>query len=269
MVLRDDLDGKRVKAPNKPEVFLIDRGKKRLIPNQQVYLNLFKDWEGIIETNIDAIDTGDPIPGTAILFKYTDSPIVFLSDHVGSNPVKRPINERAMDQWQLNRNKIQEKPRPLGEITLPDGPPIKEEGVWASKIFIVHGHDDLSKLQLAQMLTRMGFEPIILHEIPARGRTIIEKLEEESEDVDFVFVILTPDDVGIDKAYYRARQNVIFELGFFYGKLKRKNVCCLYKRGVEIPSDISGVSYIEFKENPQEKYGEIREELKAAGLEPK
>lgn len=165
--------------------------------------------------------------------------------------------------------------RPKG---LPKFPKKLEERVWASKIFVVHGHDNLSKLQLAQMLTRMGFEPIILHDLPPGGRTIIEKLEQESEDVNFVFVILTPDDVGMDRVLfekktdglnYRARQNVVFELGFFYGKLKRNKVCCLYKTGVEIPSDISGVSYIEFKENPEEKYREIREELKAAGLKPK
>jgi len=165
---------------------------------------------------------------------------------------------------------------------LPKLPEKLEKRVWTSKIFIVHGHDDLSKLQLARMLEKMGFESIILHELPIEGRTIIEKLEKESEDIGFVFVILTPDDVGMERVEmeklgmnterlsaefslnYRARQNVIFELGFFYGKLKRNKVCCLYKEGVELPSDISGVSYIKFKESPEEKY-----ELKAAGLEPK
>lgn len=135
----------------------------------------------------------------------------------------------------------------------------------SNRIFIVHGHDDLSKLQLARMLTKMGFESIILHELPSGGKTIIEKLEKESEDVVFVFVILTPDDELYDthkNLNYRARQNVIFELGFFYGKLGRNKVCCLYKKGVEIPTDISGISYIEFKDSPEEKYQEIVNELK-------
>jgi len=151
------------------------------------------------------------------------------------------------------------------------------------RVFIVHGHDELPKEQLARILTEIGFQPIILHEQPDRGRTIIEKFEEECKDVGFAFVIITPDDVGMDRESYekmkvgkyenglcyRARQNVIFELGFFYGKLGRDRVCCLYKGNVEILSDISGVLYIEFKEKIREKYTDIIRELRAAGYEPK
>jgi predicted nucleotide-binding protein len=136
------------------------------------------------------------------------------------------------------------------------------------RVFIVHGHDDTAKYELARILDRdLGLEPIILHEQANRGKTIIEKLEDNS-DVGFAFVILTPDDIGgQDRANLmpRARQNVVFELGYFLGILGRENVCCLYKRGLQIPSDINGLIYASFSHNIGECYREIRRELGSAG----
>lgn len=116
------------------------------------------------------------------------------------------------------------------------------------KIFIVHGHDELAKESVARFLDKIGFEPIILHERPNAGRTIIEKFESFS-DVAFAVVLLTPDDFGgpitaRPEGQLRARQNVIFELGYFIGRLGRERVCALYKAGVELPSDFSGVLFI-------------------------
>lgn len=137
------------------------------------------------------------------------------------------------------------------------------------KIFIVHGKDNKSKLELARFLERIGLEPIILHEQPDRGRTIIEKLERYS-DVGFCFVVLTPDDVGYkkdasQKKQYRARQNVIFEIGLFTGKLGRSRVCCLYKRELELPSDLHGVLYLKYNKSVEEKGVDIIKELSASG----
>jgi len=89
---------------------------------------------------------------------------------------------------------------------------------------------------------------IILQEQPKGGRTIIEQLEEHS-DVGFAVVLMTPDDVGVsisetEEAKLRARQNVIFEFGYFLGKLERNKVRILRKGDVEIPSDLQGVLYI-------------------------
>ena len=112
------------------------------------------------------------------------------------------------------------------------------------RAFIVpHGHDDKAKLELKNYLQNiLDFEqPIILHEQPNSGRTLIEKLEQESEKVDFIFVLLTPDDIASpakDQADLRsrARQNVIFELGLFVGLLGRTSgrVILLYKGPLEI-----------------------------------
>lgn len=129
-----------------------------------------------------------------------------------------------------------------------------QSGIVESKIFIVHGHDIEAKEQLAKILTDYGLIPIILHEQPDVGRTLIEKFEEESSNIRYAFILLTPDDKitrsvicqdtnQIQKTRHnRARQNVVFEMGYFIGKLGRDRVCCI-QRNVELPSDIHGLVY--------------------------
>ena len=101
----------------------------------------------------------------------------------------------------------------------------------------------------ARFIEKLGLELIVLHEQPNKGRTIIEKFQDYS-NVSYAVVLLTPDDRGgvasskLEEQQPRARQNVIFELGYFIGKLSRKRVCALYIDGVEIPSDYSGVLFI-------------------------
>ena len=118
----------------------------------------------------------------------------------------------------------------------------------ANRVFVVHGRDDEAKLTVARFLEQLGLEAVILHEQANSGQTVIEKLETNS-NVAFAGVLLTPDDVGSlkdsNKLQPRARQNVIFELGYFIAKLSRPRVCALYKEGVEIPSDYP-VVYIPF-----------------------
>jgi predicted nucleotide-binding protein len=119
----------------------------------------------------------------------------------------------------------------------------------SKRVFVVHGHDEEAKQTTARFLEHIGLEPIILHEQPNSGRTIIEKFEDHA-DVGFAVVLLTPDDTAHptnapNKVSGRARQNVILELGYFIGRLTRRRVCALYKPGVEIPSDYQGVGYVE------------------------
>ena len=123
----------------------------------------------------------------------------------------------------------------------------------SNNVFVVHGRDDATKNHVASTLREMGLNPIILHEQANQGRTIIEKFERHS-DVQFVVVLMTPDDLGelsgtTKDLKPRARQNVILELGYFVGKLGRERVCILTKGDVEVPSDYSGVVYIEIDES--------------------
>jgi predicted nucleotide-binding protein len=140
------------------------------------------------------------------------------------------------------------------------------------KVFIVHGHDTGPREAVARFLERLDFEPIILHERANRGRTIITKFQEEAADVGFAVVLMTPDDTGgkygvaSDELQARARQNVIFELGFFIGVLGPERVAALIRGHVERPSDFDGVVYIGMNDNEAWKQLLARE-LQAAGFE--
>lgn len=138
------------------------------------------------------------------------------------------------------------------------------------RVFVVHGHDDGLKETVARFLAKLDLEPVILHEEPNRGRTIIEKFEEHS-DVAFAVVLFTADDVGYpagraEECKPRARQNVVLELGFFMAALGRDRVCVLYKDGVDVPSDYSGVLYEEIDPRGAWRY-RLAIEIKSAGIE--
>lgn len=136
-------------------------------------------------------------------------------------------------------------------------------------VFIVHGHDELNLLRTKDLLRdRWELEPVVLSTKPGKGRTIIEKFEEEAQRASFAFVLLTPDDViqKDETEYSQARPNVIFELGWFYGRLGRERVCILFKQGTRIHSDLDGISRIQFKDSVIESTTEIEKELIAAGL---
>ncbi len=138
------------------------------------------------------------------------------------------------------------------------------------RVFLIHGRDEGAKEKTARFLEKVGLKPIILHEQPNKGRTIIEKIERNS-NVAYAVVLLTADDVGgigsgKPNLQPRGRQNVVFEFGFFMGKLKRDRVCALYQKGVEKPSDIDGLVYIPLDKNGAWKM-ELAKELKSAGFD--
>jgi predicted nucleotide-binding protein len=153
------------------------------------------------------------------------------------------------------------------------GPPPKKSN---RKVFLVHGQDTETKSIVARFIEHCGLEPIILHEQPDQGRTIIEKFE-QSSDVGFAVVLLTPDDLGglraapnattLENAKPRARQNVILELGYFIGKLGRTGVCALKKGEVELPSDFSGVVYTPYDGADEGWKIKLAREMRAAGLD--
>ena len=123
------------------------------------------------------------------------------------------------------------------------------QSTFGNKVFIVHGHDNEAKVTIARFVEHLGIEAIILDEEVNEGRTIPEKFEEHADEAGYAIVLLTPDDVcaSQDEANNlkpRARQNVILEFGYFWGRLGRKRLCVLYKEGVELPSDIRGIAYV-------------------------
>jgi len=153
--------------------------------------------------------------------------------------------------------------------------PVSNTPVASNRVFIVHGHDSQFKNELELFLRGIGLDPIVLHRQPDEGKTIIEKFEKYS-DVGFAFILLTPDEIAytMDQAHLpeqertvesRARPNVIFEFGFFVGKLTRSRVCCLIKGSVARPSDVHGLIYKQVVTDIEGIGYTIIKELKAAG----
>lgn len=135
------------------------------------------------------------------------------------------------------------------------------------EVFIIHGRDNEAKQTVARFLRDLELTPIILHEQANQGRTIIEKIENHDR-VGFAVALLTPDDVGGLQGQDlkpRARQNVIFEFGYFTGRLGRNRVCALVKGDVDQPSDYDGVVYIRMGDSDGWKLQLIRE-LRSAGF---
>jgi predicted nucleotide-binding protein len=138
-------------------------------------------------------------------------------------------------------------------------------------IFLVHGSDEGARETVARFLERAGsHEVVILHEQANRGRTLIEKFEDHASQASYAVILLTADDVGGPKAtgasqHPRARQNVVFELGFFCGSIGRHRVAVLYEPDVEKPSDIDGLVYIALDTAGAWKVSVVRE-LRDAGL---
>lgn len=137
------------------------------------------------------------------------------------------------------------------------------------KVFIVHGHDSGLKNEVARFITNMGYEPIILHEQPNKGKTIIEKIEAFS-NVCYAIILYTPCDKGAtadsQNLQPRARQNVVFEHGFLIGTLGRNKVCALIKNEVEKPGDVDGIVYVTYDDRGAWKK-DIAKEFKDLGME--
>ena len=113
-----------------------------------------------------------------------------------------------------------------------------------AKVFIVHGLDGELQQSVARIIEKQGIEAVILTEQANQGKTIIEKFEDFS-NVGGAICLFTADDLGrsknSDTDCSRARQNVIFETGYFIGKLGRDHIVILADDGIEMPSDLSGV----------------------------
>jgi predicted nucleotide-binding protein len=139
----------------------------------------------------------------------------------------------------------------------PEGQPAETP----SAVFIVHGHDHQVLAEVEGYLAGLGIRSIVLTKIANREQSLFQKFLTWSEDVRFAVVLLSADDWGASRKQYeapgvaekalrfRARQNVILELGFFYGYLGWENVFVLFKAPEQVfpdferPSDLDGVPF--------------------------
>lgn len=130
-----------------------------------------------------------------------------------------------------------------------------------SSVFIVHGHDEKTLDEVVGFLEGVGVESVVLQRIGGQRQSLLQKFLEFSTKARFAIVLLTADDLGSARRQYdadgvgdkslmfRARQNVILELGFFYGQLGFESVFVLWRKpdkvfpNFERPSDIDGVVF--------------------------
>lgn len=194
----------------------------------------------------------DHMPSNVIMF-------VSPSDIVSYEKYTKDITKEVFDRVKAKLSKA--TPTTPSEIESK-----KSAALDRSKVFIVHGRDDLAKMSAARFVEKLGLKAVILHEQVSGGKTIIEKIEEHT-NVGFALVLYTPCDLGGlvgDPPKSRARQNVVFEHGYLISKLGRRNVCALVKNGTEVPNDISGVVYV-----PLDEHGAwhlaVAKELRNAG----
>jgi len=186
--------------------------------------------------------------------------------------------ERRGDPADLNSRKEDWDKRPSAAAKSSEK--VREAARNRTDVFVVHGHDRGMKETVARFLAKLGLNPIILHEQPDHGRTVIEKFEEHAR-VSFAIAVFSGDDLGISKEeisripsgmtlqqsmHPRARQNVVFEFGYFVGRIGRGNVVAIIESGVETMSDYAGVLYIPFDAEGAWRLKLVKE-LKAAGLD--
>ncbi len=159
-------------------------------------------------------------------------------------------------------------------------PNVSKPQELSKDVFIVHGHNVEMKETVARTVAKLGLNPIILHEQPNGGKTIIEKFENNAANIKFAIILLSADDLAASVLELndvkdgevrqhlenRARQNVVFEMGYFAAKLGRANVFFLLQDGVSKPGDLDGVVYTPYDSVHAWRF-ELVKELKNAGYE--
>ena len=237
-----------------------------LLSRQPVDKNDFQSWDNTTRNYVEkAFGENHPnVEDFASMWafgNYTWSSAEWSQHYAEGLQAKIKVLDGYMKQLRTEA-RIQEQSVSVGSNVVREG---------SKKVFIVHGHDGELKHATARLVTSLGFEPVILHEQPNKGRTIIEKFADHAE-VGFAIVLLSADDEGRSRdtssapLKLRARQNVIFEMGFFFSRLSRERVCVVYESEVELPSDLSGILYVEYDSGKGWMYA-VAQEMKAAGYE--
>jgi predicted nucleotide-binding protein len=121
------------------------------------------------------------------------------------------------------------------------------------KVLLTHGRDERWRAAVEHLLERAGtHELTILDERPEERARLFERADEQPAATRYAIVLLTADDIGAqrlessEEPYFtpRARQQVVFEMGFLVAALTPGRVCVLYEEGVELPCELDGISHV-------------------------
>jgi predicted nucleotide-binding protein len=140
-------------------------------------------------------------------------------------------------------------------------------------VFIIHGHDETNWLKLDRMLrTEFCLEPIVILARAGMSQPTIQKFESDASRCAYAIAMFTPDDevrnVRTGEESVQGRPNVIFEVGWFVGRLGKERVLLLVKDGTRLHSDFDGMNQIRFRDSVEEKFLDIKREIEAANLIP-
>jgi predicted nucleotide-binding protein len=161
----------------------------------------------------------------------------------------------------------------IDEILDPGHEANRSQALPKEYVFLVHGHSDRIRDQIDLYMTKeLGVEVVVMRADPNSGHTLTEKFELAATRCSFAVVIITPDDeftMQDGNRVRRPRQNVILELGYFWGKFGRKKKIAIildHVQNLEYPSDIDGVGWIPITSDLAETKSQLRRELQAAGI---
>jgi len=145
-----------------------------------------------------------------------------------------------------------------------------EQTIRKENVFIIHGSDEAKWREFKDIVkNQFRLNPIVLMDKPDAGcKTVTEKFELYAQQCAYAIAVFTPDDevTSSDVPYLQARPNVIYELGWFCGKLGRSSVMLLLREGTSLFSDFGGILQKRFSKNVAEKTDEIKRDLIAAGI---
>jgi predicted nucleotide-binding protein len=129
-------------------------------------------------------------------------------------------------------------------------------------VFVVHGHNEAALGEVTAYLHEIGVSTILMKNIEEPEDSLLRRFLRIAEQAAFAVVVYSPDDIGASLLHwdapkggnnalrYRARQNVVLELGFFLGKLKDFEKVFVLRTDTrepwpefEMPSDLSGAIF--------------------------
>lgn len=240
------------------------RGLKVSGTKEELARRFLRDWKKEGRNNYDLLMFLDYERLFQICEDY-DLEMSLYRDYTNKELIEKIKNAQLLGKPDVTENSIDEQA--TADPARPAGKYSAQAEQSSKKVFVVHGRNHAHKDELARIIEELGLEPLILEEQANSGMTLIEKIENHSNDVNYAFVLLTPEDVGSltgEDLNQRARQNVIFELGYLMGKLGRDRVTCLHTGKIELPTDIQGIAYMPFHSRVEECYRGILRELRMA-----
>jgi len=203
--------------------------------------------------------------------KLADAVVSTLPKFKNAPPLTERLTTQFADFVAASLRRIAEPPSPT------------ERQQVNSSVFVVHGHDLDARNLICHYLVELDVEPVVLAKARGSSQFLLQKFFEVSNRASFAVVIVSADDFGAPLTQYdspgvgdralqfRARQNVILELGFFYGRLGWENVFVLQKPAPRVfpnferPSDLDGAVF-EYIDDDGIWKGELAQRLARAGL---